>query len=226
MAPMIRDPSIRREALFVLALTLIGAGLRGWAFGLIGLTHFDEGVARCVPGLWAVSPHGLWALDPMVIPYAPPGFPILVGLSFGLFGVGDTAAIFPALVCGIVTIPVVGWLGRRRRPPQGAAASALCRWRGACRLVAESATDAPFLLFWLLRWAWGRVPGTASIRSGVADGSGRRGCECSKYNGWIAGVIVDSDRDAWGRDPGARTAKVSALLRTFGYGLAGAVLAR
>ena len=72
--------SDRREWLVVLLLTALGAALRFWSFGRLGLTHFDEGV-YALAGFWAVDPKGLPGLDPSLISYAPPGFAILVGLA-------------------------------------------------------------------------------------------------------------------------------------------------
>ena len=56
---------------------------------------------------------GIAAFDPTVISYAPPGYPLLVGLAYGLLGVGDIPAILVSIVAGTLTIPVVGWLGYR-----------------------------------------------------------------------------------------------------------------
>ena len=83
----------------VIALTLIGGVLRLWSPGRLGLVHFDEGI-YALAGLWIMSPHGLLGLDPAVIPYAPPGFPVLVGLSYGALGISDLPAILVSIVCG------------------------------------------------------------------------------------------------------------------------------
>src|SRR5690242_17123770 len=93
----------RRELLCVLGLTVLGAGLRFWSFGQLGLTHFDEGV-YATAGLWEQLPRGLAAIDPAVIPYAPPGLPVLIGLSYAVFGVADSSAIFVSLACGTLAI--------------------------------------------------------------------------------------------------------------------------
>src|SRR5262249_9638070 len=115
--------SSSREWLVISALTVAGAILRAWAFPRLSLSHFDEGV-YAFAGLWSLSRHGLLDLDPGVIAYAPPGFPILVGLSYLVFGVSDYAAIAVSVVAGIVTIPVVGWLGQRTFGPGAGAAAA------------------------------------------------------------------------------------------------------
>src|SRR4051794_27679669 len=105
-----------REWLLIGLLTLVGAVLRFWAFGRITLDHFDEGVYAS-SGLWIAADDGPLGLDPMIIPYAPGGFPLLIGVSYLVFGVSDHAAILVATVSGVATIPVAGWLGRRTFGP-------------------------------------------------------------------------------------------------------------
>src|SRR5882757_9575058 len=100
-----RESPTRNEVLTILALTVLAAGLRFWSFGGIGLTHFDEGI-YALSGLWSISPGGLSALDPMVIPYAPPGLPVLIGLSYSLFGVADVSAVLIPAILGVLTVPV------------------------------------------------------------------------------------------------------------------------
>src|SRR4051794_6883549 len=106
----------RRNCLLITVVSLIGAVLRLWAFGRLSLVHFDEGI-YAFSGLWMAAEHGPLSIDPMVIPYAPPGFPLLVGLCYLAFGVSDYSAIVGATLCGVATIPVVGWLGRQTFGP-------------------------------------------------------------------------------------------------------------
>src|SRR5437764_9432819 len=107
---------LSRERHVISLVTLVGAVLRFWAFGHLSLDHFDEGI-YAFAGLWITTEHGPLGLDPMVIPYAPLGFPILVGLSYLVFGITDLSAILAATVCGVASIPVAGWLGRRTFGP-------------------------------------------------------------------------------------------------------------
>ena len=155
------------------------------------LTHFDEGI-YAFSGLWIVSKGGVLDLDPAVIAYAPPGFPILVGLSYGVFGVSDYAAIVVATLAGTATIPVVGWLGRRTfGPGAGAAAATFAALAMAHVAFSRKAlTDAPFLLAWLVaigmggrflerpglsgRWYWAWPSGslrTSSTTAGSPESS-------------------------------------------------------
>src|SRR5271167_3841901 len=106
------EKALAREIVVVVALTAVGAAVRLWSLGRIGLVHFDEGI-YALAGLWVFSPRGLLDLDPNLIAYAPPGFSILVGLSYLFFGVGDVAAVLVSIVAGTMTIPAVGWVARR-----------------------------------------------------------------------------------------------------------------
>src|SRR5579864_7146083 len=186
------DSSLRREIAIVLVLTAIGAVLRLWSFWGLGLQHFDEGV-YALSGLWILSPHFLAGIDPTVISYAPPGFPILVGLAYLLFGVADLSAIAVSVLCGLITIPVAGWLGRRTfGPGAGAAAAAFAAVSGEhVALSRMSLTDVPFLLFWLASIGVGarflEKPGFGrALIFGVLVGLAQN----FKYNGWLAGVVV------------------------------------
>ncbi len=185
--------SSTREWLVITVLTLVGAVLRFWNFGRLSLTHFDEGI-YAFSGLWVLSKHGLLDLDPSIVAYAPPGFPLLVGISYGLFGVSDYAAIVVAIIAGIATIPVAGWLGRRTFGPGAGAATATFAALAMAHVAfsRKALTDAPFLLAWLLAIGVGgrflERPGfVRAIVLGVAVGVAQN----FKYNGWLAGVIVD-----------------------------------
>jgi 4-amino-4-deoxy-L-arabinose transferase-like glycosyltransferase len=186
------SPQDRREWRQILLFTLAGAVLRSWSFGRLGLNHFDEGI-YALAGLWSVSPGGLPALDPFVIPYAPPGFPILVGLGYLVLGVSDTSPLLASLICGIATIPLAGWLGRRTfGPGAGAASAALAALAMAHVAFSRKAlTDAPFLLAWIASIGLGcrflEAPRVGrAIVFGVAVGL----AENLKYNGWISGAVV------------------------------------
>src|SRR4051812_3081995 len=167
----------RREVVAVLAFTAFGASLRLWGFGKLGLTHFDEGV-YALSGLWAIVPGGLRSLDPMLIPYAPPGYPMAVGVAYLLFGVADLSAIAVSAACGIATIPVAAWVGRRTfGPGAGASASAMAAMSMAHAAFSRKAlTDVPFLLAWLVALGVGgrclERPGLARATAfGVAVGA-------------------------------------------------------
>jgi dolichyl-phosphate-mannose-protein mannosyltransferase len=75
MKPPESEDRSRPEWLAVAALTAIGFGLRSWPIGQLGLNHFDEGIYALVAS-WSLGPKGLAGLDPMLIPYAPPGYPV------------------------------------------------------------------------------------------------------------------------------------------------------
>src|SRR5947209_7262609 len=112
MQPASTPDRSRREGLAIAVVTVIGAGIRLWPPARFGLTHFDEGI-YALAGTWSLGPGGIAGLDPSLIPYAPPGFPILIGLAYRLLGPSDVSAIAVSQVAGTLTIPVVGWLARR-----------------------------------------------------------------------------------------------------------------
>ncbi|MBX6312000.1 MAG: glycosyltransferase family 39 protein [Isosphaeraceae bacterium] len=186
----------RREWIVVLAFTILGAVLRLWAAERLGLEHFDEGI-YALAGLWVLEPVGLPRFEPELIPYAPPGFPMLVGLAYWLTfpfpGVSDFSAISPALLCGIATIPVVGWLGRRTfGPGAGAAAAALAAASGPHVAFSRMAlTDVPFLLVWLVAMGLGaRFLEQPRLGRAIVLGLAVGVAQNLKYNGWLAGGIV------------------------------------
>jgi dolichyl-phosphate-mannose-protein mannosyltransferase len=216
----------RREWLVVLILTAVAAVLRFWRFGTLGLTHFDEGI-YATAGTWSLTPRGLAGLDPELIAYAPPGYPILVGLAYTIFGLSDAAPLFVAIVCGIATVPVAGWLGRRTfGAGAGAAAAAFAALAVAHVAFSRKAlTDSPFLLAWLAALGLGgrfleRPSWSRAVAFGLAVGVAQN----VKYNGYLAGVIVlVTALVALAVDPEAR--RTRALARTFGWGLLAAVVA-
>ena len=215
-----------RETLVVIALTILGAIIRLWSPGRLGLVHFDEGI-YALAGLWSLSPRGLAALDPTVISYAPPGFPVLVGLSYLTFGVNDLAAILVSILAGTLTIPVAAWLSRRTfGPGAGGAAAAFTALSGPHIAFSRMAlTDASFLFWWLAAIGTGqrfleRPSPARAFMLGLAVGLS----QLFKYNGWISGPIVAGTAVVWLLfHPGDwRTMPMAA---TWGWGLLAAVVA-
>jgi len=186
------NPGRSREILAVTILTLAGASIRAWSLGRLGLVHFDEGI-YALAGLWSISPRGLQSLDPTSIAYSPPGFPIMVGLSYLWFGISDTSAILISIVCGTATIPLVAWLALRTfGRGAGAAGAALAAFAAVHVSFSRMAlTDASFLLAFLLALGQGqrfleRPNPARAIFLGLSVGV----AQLFKYNGWISGMIV------------------------------------
>ncbi len=193
------DSERTREIPAVVAFTLIGGVLRLWLPGRLGLVHFDEGI-YALAGLWIGSPHGLMGLDPSVVPYAPPGFPVLVGLSYLGLGVVDLSAILVSVVLGTLTIPVVAWLAHRSfGSGAGAAAAAFAALSGPHIAFSRMAlADASFLLFWLLAIGQGqrfleRPNPPRAVALGLAVGV----AQLFKYNGWLSGMIIAASAVLW-----------------------------
>ncbi len=221
-----RDTGLGREMWVVAAFTLVGGTLRLWSLGRLGLVHFDEGI-YALAGLWVFSPRGLMGLDPTIIPYAPPGFPFLVGLAYEFLGAGDTSAILVSIVAGTLTIPAIGWVACRTfGRGAGAAAAAFAAFSGPHIAFSRMAlTDSSFLLFWVLAIGQGQRflerPGLArAVMLGLSVGV----AQLFKYNGWIAGMLVALSALLWLLlRPDARTSR--SLLATWGWGLLAALLA-
>jgi dolichyl-phosphate-mannose-protein mannosyltransferase len=185
-------PSLRRELIVVLSLMALGATLRVWDAGRLGLSHFDEGI-YATSGFWAFTRGGLDSLDPQLIAYAPPGLSILIGLAYLLLGASDVSAIAVDLVAGTLTIPVVAWVGRRTfGPGAGAASAALAAASGPHVAFSRMAlTDVPFLLAWLIgSGLGGRFLERPRLGRAVALGMAVGLAQNFKYNGWLLGVVV------------------------------------
>jgi 4-amino-4-deoxy-L-arabinose transferase-like glycosyltransferase len=215
-----------REWISILALTIVATLLRLAGFGRLGLDHFDEGIYASA-GTWSLSPGGLGGMDPGLIPYAPPGYPILVGLPYWLFAPMDRAAIAVSIVAGIAAVPLAGWLGRRTFG-RGAGTAAAGFAAGSMAHVTFSRmalTDATFLLAWLaVMVAGGRFlekPGPwRAVALGLAVGI----AQLVKYNGWLAGAIVAATA-VLGSVVSAEERTQVSLGRTFGWGMLAAVVA-
>jgi 4-amino-4-deoxy-L-arabinose transferase-like glycosyltransferase len=216
----------RFEWPLVLALSVAGASLRFWGFGSVGLTHFDEGV-YALAGLWPWTRGGLAGVDPQFVAYAPPGFPMLVGLAYSVLGVSDLSAVLVSTVCGVLTIPAAAWVARRTfGPGAGAAAAAFAAMSWAHIAFSRKAlTDAPFLSAWLVTIGLGgrflEKPGLGrALALGLTVGLAQN----LKYNGWIAGGMVAlAALHGLAVSPEARSTR--AIARTFGFGMVAAAVA-
>ncbi|MFO0954773.1 MAG: glycosyltransferase family 39 protein [Isosphaeraceae bacterium] len=218
--PILRQ---NHETLVVVLLTILAAAVRLYGLGRIGLTHFDEGV-YAFAGLWSVGAAGL---GPDLIPYAPPGFPILVGLSYAVLGVADISAVLASIACGVATVPVAAWVARRTFGPGagGAAAAFTCLSIAHIAFSRKALTDVPFLLFWMLAIGLGaRFLERPGLWRGVVLGLAVGLAQNFKYSGWVAGLIVIASAVvSLGVDRNSRSRV--ALLRTFGFGAVGIVVA-
>jgi 4-amino-4-deoxy-L-arabinose transferase-like glycosyltransferase len=215
----------RREWLAVSALTLIGAILRFWDVGRLGILHFDEGI-YALSGLWIRSSKGLASLDPSVAFYAPPVFPTLVGMMYLILGTSDTSAVLVSLLTGVATIPFAAWVaGRSFGRGAAVAAAALLAFCGPHVAFSRMAlTDATFLLIFLLALGLGsrfleRPCLVRAMLLGLVVGL----AQLTKYNGFLAGLSVAFVPLLWliDRDPTRRRLACRAL----GLGLLAAAIA-
>lgn len=183
------DASARREWAFVAAMTAVGLVIRIWGLGRLGLVHFDEGI-YAFAGAWSLGRGGI---DPLVIPYAPVGFPFLVGLSYLLLGPSDVAAILVSVATGTLAVPASAWLARRTfGPGAGATAAALAALSGFHVAFSRMAlTDATATLTWIVgliaaqRFLERPGPGSAFLL-GLATGL----AQLVKYSGWTIGAAA------------------------------------
>jgi hypothetical protein len=107
--------------------------------------------------------------------------------------VSDTAAIVPAWACGVSTIPVAAWLGRRTwGAAAGIAAAAFAALSGPHVAFSRMAlTDAPFLLTWLIAIGLGmRFLEQPRLGRAVGFGIAIGVAENFKYSGWLIALIV------------------------------------
>ena len=73
------QPSLRHEWGVLLAICLLGIGLRFWRFDKLSIEHFDEGVYA--GNLYAVLDQNCY---PQRHLYAPPLFPMLCEFAIGV----------------------------------------------------------------------------------------------------------------------------------------------
>jgi dolichyl-phosphate-mannose-protein mannosyltransferase len=220
------DSGLFRESLVVVALTAIGAVIRLWSPGHIGLIHFDEGI-YALAGLWAFSPHGWLDLDPNLIPYAPPGFSLLVGLLYLIVGVSDVAAVLISIICGTLTIPAVGWVARRTfGRGAGGAAAALITFSGPHIAFSRMAlVDVSFLLFWVIAIGQGqRFLERPKLARAVALGIAVGIAQLFKYSGWVSGVIIPLTAGSWLLSHPSE-ARSRTTIATWGWGIVAALIA-
>ena len=215
-----------RESLAIAVVTVVGSVLRIWPLGRLGLNHFDEGI-YAMAASWSLLQKGLAALDPSLIPYSPPGYPILGGVAYWLLGRSDGAMIAVSQMAGTLTIPVVAWLARRAfGGGAGFAAATVCAFSGPHIAFSRMAlTDASFLLAWLLAMGAGmrfleRPDALRSLLMGLSVGFAQQ----FKYNGWLAGAIVIGSAVV-GILVRPEDRKAASIFKTFGWGGVAAVIA-
>jgi dolichyl-phosphate-mannose-protein mannosyltransferase len=221
-----RYPWTGPEWIPILALTLIAALARFADFGRLGIDHFDEGIYALV-STWPLGRDGLAGISPELIAYAPPGYPLLVGMAYLLFGPSDVGAVAISILAGTATIPIVAWLARRTfGPSAGVAAAGFVVVSGLHVTFSRMAlTDATFLLTWLVAIGLGgrflERPGPLrAILFGLSVGA----AQLCKYNGWLVGPIVGLTA-LLGPFVSKAERDRKRLLRTFGWGALAAVVA-
>lgn len=186
MASTPAQPSLRHEWGVLLAICLLGIGLRFWRFDKLAIEHFDEGVYA--GNLYAVLDQNCY---PQRHLYAPPLFPMLCEFAIGVGGTPD-AAIWVNLLLGALTIPLVWWVARDRFGLVAAiVSSVLCATSDYHIFFSRSALTDISLGFWLLLAVWLASRGMRSGHGFTLVGAAVAASLAwwSKYNGWLAIAI-------------------------------------
>lgn len=181
-----------RELIAIAGFTLLALVVRFWAYGRVGLQHFDEGV-YAMAALWSAQPDGLAGLDPDVLSYAPPGYLLLTGCVMLVLGFLDQSVILVSTIAGVASVPISAALAHRVLGPGVAVATAALAALSGPHIVFSrmALTDTLFLFGWLtalLVGAWFlEKPGLLrAVCLGLAVGLAQN----LKYNGALVGLVV------------------------------------
>ncbi len=178
----------RAELIMLVAVALLGAGLRAWKFSALGLGLFDEGV-YAISGYWALPHAPGEGLYPWQIYFSPPLYFLLVGVAYRLFGgASDHAAILVNVVLGSATIPLAWWFARRWFGPAAGMSAAVWVTLSDFHIQYSriAATDIALGFFYLLSLAViARAFQDGSLRWAVLSGLAVGAAWNAKYNGWL-----------------------------------------
>jgi len=182
-------PIGRSEIFFLVAIVLLGFGLRFALPGRMAVEHFDEGVYAS--NIWFGNTKG--ANYPEQHLFAPPLLSMLIEFTFLVTGPSNVGAMFPGQLLGSLTPLVLWWLGRQWfGTVAGGVAALLCALSDVHILLSRSAlTDVPMGLFWLLAMLTLREACTTRwFLSIVVAGYCVSLAWWTKYNGWMPLGIV------------------------------------
>ncbi len=181
----------RRLDIACLSLAMVlSFALRAWGFGSVGIDHFDEGI-YALAGLGLGS--GWPMVDPSLIAYAPPGYPILVGVAYRLLGPSDVAAIGVSIVLGSITIPFLAGLTAKAFGRGAGLLMAIfgAFWGAQIVFSRMALTDALFLFAWsLAMWAGARTLDHPTFGRALVAGLAIGLAMNVKYNGWLVGLVL------------------------------------
>ena len=201
------------------AATLLAAVLRFWGLGSVGLTHFDEGI-YATASLWVTDAAGLAGIDPALIFYAPPGYPILAGALTLVVGFSDRVPALTSAILGVLTVPLVGIVGWKAGGRRVAVVAAVLAATSGPHLAFSrmGLTDVAYVLTLLLTIAAGgwflKSPGWGrAIVLGLAVGVAQN----VKYHGVLGGLAVGVAALSMVRE--RRGARWTWAARVFGLGV-------
>lgn len=201
-------PAHPREWGILLAICLLGLGLRFWRFDKLSIEHFDEGVYAA--NLYSILDQNCY---PQRHLYAPPLFPLLCELAIGIGGTPATA-IWVNLLFGTLMVPLVWCVARDRFGFVAAiVSSVLCATSDYHIFFSRSALTDISLGFWLLLAVWLASRGMQSGRGLTLAGAAISASLAwwTKYNGWLAIAIP---LGGWGLLAGISLVKPPATIRS------------
>lgn len=172
--------------------TCVAFLLRVWPIGRLGLNQFDEGI-YAFASTWTSPAHQGLMIDPVLISYAPPGYPLLVGLLSLVLGFSDYSGLLTSALCGALTVPVVAVIAQTLFGPRAGVVAAWCACFSGPHIAFSrmGLTDATFLFFWAVTFQLSlnflRNP---NIATALLMGSFVGIAQQCKYNGWLIGGFV------------------------------------
>ncbi len=166
-----------------MAATLLAAALRFANTSGLAIEHFDEGVYAS--NLWCPDSGDSYPDRHL---FAPPGLPRMIEECHVWFGASNLTSLLPALVAGILVIPLVGCLARDWfGASAGIAAMLLAATSDIHILFSRTAlTDVPWITCLVLA-TWLTSRGLASGNRGQLVGAGLSTALgwWTKYAGWL-----------------------------------------
>lgn len=180
------------DTIFLFLLVLVAAALRFWAYGRLGIDHFDEGgyaMSAMAVYEWRVD----W-LYPLQHLLSPPLFFTLSGLVMYLLGTpADLALFLVSSVAGSLTVGIIYYIGRSNYGREAGIVAGLLVALADYHISFSRAglTDVTFcFLFLLALVAYMRAERLESFFWAVIAGILTGLAWNTKYHGWLAGVVA------------------------------------
>ena len=187
----------------MILITLAGLGLRSARPSRLAVEHFDEGVYAS--NLFFHNKAGTGHYPDQHL-YAPPLLPFLIECSMIVFGTANWAPMAVNIAAGVLTVPVLWWLGRRWFGPMaGLAAATLAALNDVHVFFSRTAlTDVLLCFFLVCAVYFVREAIITRRRLALFASASLTGLAWwTKYNGWLplaialAGLVPCSLLGSW-----------------------------